>query len=168
MRKNLLIIAVVAGLGMIGPAGLAVAHEMPGNACASNGASPDKNPHCQENHGTATAAANKGDGDEDHDGFSDDAPTRDNCPGVYNPNQVDSDEDGIGDVCDHARDGDDEDGQCSVPDGTPEDLEAEYCGDTEPNEDDDHAPYSEDTDGDGTSDYDEDNPEPGPLEAFGV
>lgn len=37
-------------------------------------------------------------GDRDGDGADDDL--EDNCPGTYNPNQADSDDDGIGDACD--------------------------------------------------------------------
>lgn len=38
--------------------------------------------------------------DSDRDGLNDDL---DNCPGVYNPEQVDSDSDGVGDACDDDR-----------------------------------------------------------------
>jgi hypothetical protein len=37
--------------------------------------------------------------DQDIDGITD---LNDNCPRVYNPDQVDSDGDGVGDLCDHA------------------------------------------------------------------
>lgn len=40
---------------------------------------------------------NEEDDDMDGDGWSND---RDNCPRLYNPNQIDSDLDGVGDVCD--------------------------------------------------------------------
>lgn len=46
--------------------------------------------------GNAIWAAPSTPGDRDNDGIGDDV---DNCPDVYNPNQQDSDQDGVGDAC---------------------------------------------------------------------
>lgn len=88
-------------------------------------------------------------GDMDQDGILDDV---DNCPDVWNPTQIDTDGDGVGDACDWDIDGD----------GIPNEL--------------DNCPYSynpgqEDMDGDGVGDacdpdidgdgiYNEDDPNP--------
>ncbi len=45
----------------------------------------------------AVALADTDDADTDLDGLHDEV---DNCPLVYNPDQVDADEDGLGDLCD--------------------------------------------------------------------
>lgn len=88
-------------------------------------------------------------GDSDGDGIVD---ASDNCPDVYNPNQVDVDQDGLGDVCDpcpNDPDNDiDGDGWCSDEDNCPdvpnpgqEDSDSDGIGDAcegkpgDPNED---------------------------------
>ncbi len=53
--------------------------------------------------------------DRDDDGVSD---SSDNCPDVYNPNQTDSDLDGVGDVCDSDVIGDDTTGDDTTGDDT--------------------------------------------------
>jgi len=101
MRRMRTIVAVTV-LGALGPAGLAIAHEMPGRAC--DGPAAEKNKHCAEHvHGPDS------DADGDHV-----VAKHDNCDGVYNPNQVNNDEDQYGDVCDHVLDGDG-DGACDIP-----------------------------------------------------
>lgn len=70
--------------------------------------------------------------DRDEDGIPD---AEDNCPDEYNPAQEDSDDDGVGDVCDEDQDRDGD----GIPDGE------DNCSDT-PNSD------QTDTDGDGEGD----------------
>ncbi len=70
--------------------------------------------------------------DSDNDGIPD---TEDNCPDVYNPDQLDTDGDGIGDACD--------------PDG---DSDNDGIPDTEDNCPDVYNPDQLDTDGDGIGD----------------
>jgi hypothetical protein len=104
--------------------------------------------------------------DGDGDGIPDD---EDNCPGVYNPDQLDTDGDGQGDACD---DDDDADGVPDMLDNCPllynpeqDDLDGDGQGD--PCDDDDDAdgvpdladncptiynPGQEDADGDGRGD----------------
>ncbi len=75
--------------------------------------------------------------DPDHDGV---CSSVDNSPTVYNPDQVDTDTDGVGNVEDLDADGD----------GLPDIFEAgiELCG---------HSPYNDDSDGDGVLDGAEDS-----------
>lgn len=61
---------------------------------------------CRSNDDCQTARCNRGrcaSPDRDGDAISD---VSDNCPLVFNPNQRDLDEDGLGDACDPDRDGD--------------------------------------------------------------
>src|SRR4051794_23888563 len=137
MRGRLVVVTVAAGLGLLAPAGLAIAGTTnPGKAC-SNPVPAEKNPNCG-NRNVPRHASTDG-RDSDGDGIANAA---DNCPGVYNPNQVDSDGDGHGDSCDHALDagGKHGDGTCDAP--------KELCG----------TPSYSDHDGDGTDDATEDTP----------
>jgi len=68
--------------------------------------------------------------DADNDGIPDDG---DNCPETYNPDQADSDFDGIGDACDDSSgdddDDDDDQGDCDDNDG---DNQCPDCNDNNP------------------------------------
>lgn len=148
MRRKLIIIATATALLVLGSTGVAIGHDLPGQGC--DHAAEGKNKHCDEDHAHAVATADGGDGhDADGDGVETTAPV-DNCPGAYNPKQGDYDGDGIGNVCDHALDGDNEDGVCSAP--------QQLCGKPKTNKDDDadDLNYANDTDGDGFGDEDED------------
>lgn len=162
MRTRTMIVAAVAAAALLAPAGIAVGHE-PGNACTSEGASGEKNPHCADDHGLATALANRDSEDPDDSKGPDpdkdgDVGTADNCPTVYNPNQVDSGErepDGHGNACDHANDIDD-DGECDLG------CDPSKVDDTDDPHDD--SRYATDSDGDGKKDKEEDTVPPTPQE----
>jgi hypothetical protein len=128
-------IVAVTLLTLLGPTGLAVAHELPGRGCEH--AADGKNKHCGPH-----AHGSDGFGDRDGDGIR---AERDNCDEAYNPNQADMDGDGTGNVCDHFLDSN-EDGTCDA--GAPE-----LCGTAESGE---KGEYGPDSDGDGFSDEDED------------
>ncbi|WP_223032557.1 choice-of-anchor B family protein [Hanstruepera marina] len=83
--------------------------------------------------------------DTDNDGVPDGI---DNCPSISNPNQEDSDSDGIGDICDPTNDTD------SDNDGVPNDVD--NCPNT-PN------PDQLDSDNDGIGDACQNNPDLTPL-----
>jgi hypothetical protein len=78
--------------------------------------------------------------DSDNDGIPD---NQDNCPNTYNPDQADSDGDGVGDACDT--------GQDSDGDGVPDDED--NCPNT-------YNPDQADSDGDGIGDACEYTPTP--------
>ena len=63
------------------------------------------------------------DSDSDNDGIFD---ALDNCPFVFNPNQEDFDQDGIGDICDNDRDGDGVENQQEIQDTTNPDDPCSY------------------------------------------
>ena len=81
--------------------------------------------------------------DDDEDGYSD---VDDNCTNDYNPDQSDSDGNGIGDVCDTGADGD-ADGVADVDDNCPVNANSDQA----------------DGDGDGTGDVCDSDPNDGPL-----
>src|SRR5262245_9084972 len=111
MRTKLISIATLVSLSVLAPAGLALAHtENPGNAC-NNPVPQYQNPNCDTATLNGSSQSQEGDGGNGnapgngHDNDGDGRPARwDNCPDVYNPNQVDTDDDGLGDSCDHADD----------------------------------------------------------------
>jgi hypothetical protein len=74
---------------------------------------PDTSDACPLEYGTAVYPPYEGCPDTDGDGWAD---TGDNCPNDYDPDQVDTDGDGAGDVCD---DDDDDDGVPDVDDSCP-------------------------------------------------
>jgi len=85
--------------------------------------------------------------DTDYDGVPDD---RDNCVNIWNPNQADSDADGVGDACgDHDGDGvlDDDDNCPWIPNADQLDTDHDRLGDA----------CDEDDDNDGV---------PDPLDAY--
>ena len=95
-------------------------------------------------------------GDTDNDGVCDD---NDNCPNTPNANQVDSDGDGMGDVCDDTQCPDrDGDGTCDSQDNCPDipnyqfDVDADGVGDACDNCKDTPNPDQADADGDGIGD----------------
>ena len=148
MRTKVTILAVSTAVGLLVPAGIAVAHE-PGKACESNGAAARQNPHCSPGHGDAVPGARRG-GHHRHDPDGDNIRSgADNCPKVFNPRQTNVGElprDRHGNACDHSNDvtGD---GEC--------DVRCRHVATiTRPG-----APrggYATDSDGDGISDQDED------------
>lgn len=93
-------------LDLVAPGGIAFAPESP-NDCNGN-LIPDD---CDIATGVLHDANSNGipdecdTGDQDGDGIPDES---DNCPNVYNSNQDDSDDDGIGDACDECTDLDDD------------------------------------------------------------
>ncbi len=98
-------------------------------------------------------------GDSDGDGAGDQA---DNCPTIYNQGQVDTDSDGIGDVCDSTPYGPDSDGdgKADLKDNCPgkanpgqEDADRDGVGDAC-----DPTPRGEDPDADGIADLDDNCP----------
>lgn len=70
-------------------------------------------------------------------------PDDDNCPGVYNPDQMDSDSDGIGDACDNCPD---------KPNTNQADSDGDKIGDACDNCRDDANPDQDDSDDDGIGD----------------
>ena len=104
--------------------------------------------------------------DYDEDGVID---SEDNCPYVFNPNQEDEDDNGIGDACEEAdndADGDgiyDADDNCPInPNPNQEDEDEDGIGDVCDNCPHDANPDQEDEDGDGIGDAcDDDETDPG-------
>lgn len=112
--------------------------------------------------------------DTDGDGIADDI---DNCPNAANPNQEDTNNNGVGDICDND---DDNDGEPNDTDNCPNDANADQLdtdgdgiGDACDNDDDGDGvldaddncplvanPNQEDTNGDGVGDVCEGEPEP--------
>jgi hypothetical protein len=103
--------------------------------------------------GTVRTAADRP--DSDGDGIPDDV---DNCPFVYNPDQVDTDGDGAGDACDID---DDNDGVDDTSDPSP--LDPDVCGDVDGDTcddcsvgTDDYGPLSDSDPANDGPDFDED------------
>jgi hypothetical protein len=95
--------------------------------------------------------------DSDHDGICD---SEDNCPANFNPDQADSDGDGVGNVCDN----------CALPNPAQTDTDDDGVGDTCDNCDTTPNANQADADGDGVGDVCDNcvnNPNPGQEDTDG-
>ena len=79
--------------------------------------------YCTLSSSTVLVLNRDNDADVDNDGIFD---SLDNCPTVFNPNQEDIDQDGLGDECDEDRDGDGVENQREIQDATDPDDPCSY------------------------------------------
>jgi len=114
MRRIFLLLTVVAAFVGVSASVASADHDRGHHrACTNPGKADEHNKHCEAEAAARRSADDRPptpeDGDSGDEGYTDgDAlrDGRDNCPNHWNPDQKDTDGDGLGDACDRDLDGD--------------------------------------------------------------